>query len=266
MKRRGFIQSVSTTAVGLTLPGIAFGSSPENNEFTKAENVRKLFIFGGGRSKAMLSYIQKLTNKDDPKICLIPTATGDDDRSMVSWFEACEGLAIRPYVMRSFISSYTTSQSFEDTIMEMDAIMIGGGNTLNMLAIWKAQGIDLALRKAYEAGILMTGASAGSLCWFKDGTTDSRPKELSKIECLGWIQYSHCPHYDKESFRRPVYHQLIKSGELLPGYACDNDSGLLFENENLIKCVSTKKDSNSYFVELKNGVIDERELPKEIIH
>jgi len=89
--------------------------------------------------------------------------------------------------------------------MNADAIFVGGGNTLNMLAIWKAQGIDTALRKAYDSGILMTGGSAGSLCWFQNGTTDSRPIDLSKVEGMGWIKGSHCPHLTGRKFRRPLY-------------------------------------------------------------
>ncbi len=167
--------------------------------------------------------------------------------------------------MRTFISSYDTKESFEDTIMKMDAIFVGGGNTLNMIAIWKSQGIDIALRKAYDAGILMTGGSAGSLCWFQSGTTDSRPKQLSKVECLGWIKASHCPHYDAEEFRRPLYHELIGKGELAPGYACDNKSGIYFENETLVSVVSTSEKAKSYYVDLVDGKVVEKELKAELI-
>ena len=126
-------------------------------------------------------------------------------------------------------------------------------------------GIHLALRKAYDTGILMTGASAGSLCWFESGTTDSRPKQLTKVECLGWIKGSHCPHYNVEEFRRPVYHELIKKGELAPGYACDNQSGIYFENEKVVSCISSNEKSKSYCVDLVDGKIAEQELKSEII-
>ncbi len=149
--------------------------------------------------------------------------------------------------------------------MEMDAIFVGGGNTLNMLAIWKAQGIDISLRKAYDKGVLMTGGSAGSLCWFESGTTDSRPIELSKVDCMGWIKGSHCPHFDGEEFRRPLYHDLIKKGELPPGYACDNQAGIYFEDEKFIKSVALNDKSFSYYVDVAAGKATETKLPTEIL-
>lgn len=263
MKRRSFIQSVSTTAVSLGLPVVSMGETSLGDG--PADSTRKLFIFGGGSDKPILNHIIKLTRKENPKICFVPTATGDSPASIIGWYTLVEGLPMRPYVMRAFINSYTTKESFEETLMKMDAVFVGGGNTLNMMAIWKSQGIDLALRKAYDSGILMSGASAGSLCWFESGTTDSRPRELTKVECLGWIKASHCPHYNVEEFRRPTYHDLISKKELSPGYACDNQSGIYFENEKLVKCVSSNPKSKSYFVDLIDGKVVERELPTEII-
>ena len=113
----------------------------------------------------------------------------------------------------------------------MGAIVVGGGNTLNMLAIWRAQGIDTELKKAYHKGVVMAGGSAGSLCWFNAGTTDSRPKELSIVEGMSFINKSHCPHYNSETSRRPLYHTNILSGKLTDGYACDDRSAIHFINE-----------------------------------
>lgn len=256
---------MSTSALSLGLPAVTLGATGNIPIPSTPDNVRKLFIFGGGRDRAMFNYIIRLTKKENPKICMLPTATGDSPSSIISWYAGCEDMPLRPYVMRTFIDSYSTKENFEETIMRMDAIYVGGGNTLNMMAIWKSQGIDLALRKAYDAGILMTGASAGSLCWFESGTTDSRPKQLTKVECLGWMKGSHCPHYNVEEFRRPVYHELIKKGELAPGYACDNQSGIYFENEKMVTCISSNEKSKSYYVDLVDGKIVEKELPREIL-
>jgi peptidase E len=147
--------------------------------------------------------------------------------------------------------------------MNMDAIIVGGGNTLNMMAVWKAQGIDTVLRKAYDKGIVMAGGSAGSLCWFLGGTTDSRPRQLTIVECLGFIPTSHCPHYHSEPGRRPLYQQLILSGQLPAGYACDDHAGILFENEKPIRSVAADKDSHTYFVSVADGRIKEEQLPVE---
>ena len=260
MKRRTFIRSVSTTAASLGLPVAALSeSSPTPNAS------RKIFAWGGGTDKAIANYLLKLIGKENPKVCFVPAATGDSVVSITNWYALMEGLPMRPHVMKVYINSYSTKESFEEMLMKMDAVYVGGGNTLNMMAIWKAQGIDVALRKAYEAGVLMCGASAGSLCWFENGTTDSRPKELSVVQCLGWLKHSHCPHYNAEEQRRPLYHKLIQSKELSAGYACDNQSGIYFENETLVRCVTSSASSKSYFVELKDGKIVEQELKAELI-
>lgn len=260
MKRRDFIQSTTTLGAGLSLLGVK-----ELEATATSEVKRKVFIFGGGRDKVITRYLISLTQKENPKICFVPTATGDSLETITSWYSSCEDLPFRPYVLNTFIDSYTMQKSFEDTIMSMDAILVGGGNTLNMLSIWKSQGIDLALRKAYDAGIVMSGGSAGSLCWFQNGTTDSRPIKISKIECLGWIKGSHCPHYDTEPTRRPVYHDLIKRGELFPGYACDDKACLYFENEKVVAAVASSAKSKNYFVDLVDGKITERELDTKLI-
>ena len=254
----------TTAAMTVGLPLVTLGSTPVIND---AEDVkRKIFIYGGGGWKNFSKYLIGLTKKENPKVCFVPTATGDSIISISSWYSGCEDVPLRPYVMKTYISSYDTKRSFEDTIMSMDAILVGGGNTLNMIAIWKAQGIDVVLRKAYDSGILMAGGSAGSLCWFESGTTDSRPIKLSKVDCLGWLKGSHCPHYDAEASRRPLYHELIASGELPPGYACDNNAGIYFENEKVVKAVSVTAKNKSYYVDLVDGKINEKELPSEIVN
>ena len=164
-----------------------------------------------------------------------------------------------------FISSYEQKQSFEEVLLSMDAILVSGGNTLNMMAIWKAQGIDTVLRKAYNKGIVLSGGSAGSLCWFTGGSTDSRPKQLSLVECLGFLNYSHSPHYHAEAARRPLYHNSILSGSLKAGYACDDRAGLVFINGAMKKSVSLDANNNNYFVSLVDGKIKEDLLPAEII-
>lgn len=243
-----------------------FGSAQEvTKEDTKRAMDKIIFVAGGGLNKTYINYVAGLTNKTNPKICFVPTATGDSPNTILTWYANCEDLPIRPYVMRSFINSNTTLQSFEEIIMSMDAIIVGGGNTLNMMAIWKAQGIDTALRKAYEQGIVLAGGSAGSLCWFTGGSTDSRPKELTIVEGLGILNFSHSPHYLEESGRRPLYHQLILSGKLKAGYACDDRAGLLFVNGEVKKSVTQDENHHNYFVSAKDGKINEQLLPAEII-
>jgi dipeptidase E len=231
---------------------------------TKAPD-KIIFAAGSGLHKRFINYVASLTGKPDPKVCYIPTATGDHPNTIIDWYTKCEGLPIQPYILRTYIDSVTTQKSFEEILMDMDAIIVGGGNTLNMMAIWKAHGIDKLLKKAYNKGIIMAGGSAGSLCWFNAGSTDSRPKKLSIVEGLGILNFSHSPHYHKEAGRKPLYHQLIKSGELKSGYACDDLAGLLFTNGKFKRSVALDAENNNYFVSLKKGAVIEQLIPSDII-
>ncbi|HIF20972.1 MAG TPA: peptidase E, partial [Gemmatimonadetes bacterium] len=212
-----------------------------------------------------IRYMASLTGKQRPRICYLPTATADSESSIIRWYQNCAPLDVVPLVQESFISSYRMDESWEDVFLSMDAIVVSGGNTLNQQAIWRVQGIDEVLRQAWDEGIVLGGASAGSLCWFEEGTTDSRPQEVSKIEGLGFLKGSHSPHYDSEAVRRPTYHRLIRSGELKPGYACDNDAGILFADNEVARVVHTRAEASVYHVSLEGGEIVETELPAEVI-
>ncbi|WP_109298875.1 peptidase E [Aquimarina sp. AU474] len=227
---------------------------------------KKLFVYGGQVNKEFIKYTAKLTGKKRPKICFVPTATGDNERYMNFWYNLCSDLEVEPHVLKVWINSYRQKESFEEILTHMDAIIVGGGNTLNMLAIWKAQQIDLALKKAYDKGVVLAGGSAGSLCWFNGGTTDSRPKELSIVKGLGFLDYSHCPHYNSEESRRPLYHDNIMKGILKNGYACDDKSGILFVNGKVEKAASLDEKNNSYFVYKKDDKIIEEKIEAEIIN
>ncbi len=228
--------------------------------------IQTLFVYGGQVNQEFVKYTAKLTGKTKPRICFLPTATGDALWYINYWYELCHDIEVEPHVLKVWINSSTQDWEFEDYLLQMDAIIVGGGNTLNMLAIWKAQKIDKALKKAYERGIVLAGGSAGSLCWFDSGTTDSRPKELTIVDGLGFINYSHCPHYHSEKTRKPLYHKNILEKKLSNGYACDDRSGIVFINGKVSKSVSLDSDSFSYFVYEKNGVIIEDKLKSEIIN
>ena len=226
---------------------------------------RTIFVTGGSFGRPYIQFLASLTKKTNPKICFVPTASADNAQSIANWYANCEDLPVKPYVLRTFINSNPNQKSFEEIIMSMDAIIVGGGNTLNMIAIWKAQGIDTIFKKAYDKGIILSGGSAGSLAWFTGGSTDSRPKQLTLVECLGFLNYSHSPHYHAEPARRPLYHNSVLSGSLKPGYACDDRAGLLFVNGTMKRSVSLDSTNNNYFVSVVDGKIKEELLPAEII-
>lgn len=224
-----------------------------------------IFPYGGGQNKLFIKEIIKLTGKERPKICYLPTASGDSERSIIRWYELVNDLAVEPSVQRVWISSYNQKVSFEDVLLGVDAIIVGGGNTLNMIAIWRAQGIDKVLKKALEKGIVLAGGSAGSLCWFEKGTTDSRPIKLSVVEGLGFLPFSHSPHYHSEEYRRPLFHENIKNGIFGSGYGMDNYSGIIFKNGEPFKVVSLGEEYNSYYAYLKDGEIVEEKLKAVIL-
>lgn len=225
-----------------------------------------MVIYGSGRHTVpFLNYIAEATGKKKPNMCFIPTASGEDEQYIASFYDVCSQIDVTPHVLSVWINSYDQKESFEEIISRMDAIIVGGGNTLNMLAIWKAQGIDVALKKAYDNGVVMGGGSAGSLCWFNGGTTDSRPKELSIVGGMAFIDKSHCPHYNSETSRRPLYFENIQSGKLSDGYACDDRSAIHFIDGEVHTSVSLNDENHSYYVYLKDGEIVEELIPPTII-
>ena len=226
---------------------------------------RKILVAGGGFRTAFIRYMAELTGKPRPRICYLPTASADSPEAIVAFYQYCAPLNVVPFVQTSFIASTEQLQSWEEVFLSMDAIVASGGNTLNQQAIWKAQGIDVILREAWDRGIVLGGSSAGSLCWFEEGTTDSRPKALSIVQCLGFLTGSHCPHYDSEPGRRPLYQSLIGAGQMKPGYACDDDAGIYFEDNVVARLVSTRAEAKAYYVSRVGEAVVERILEPERI-
>jgi peptidase E len=270
MKRREFLVSSVLGSVGVGVSHRHAGAeSPEpadaQPEARTTPATRRILIAGGGFGEAFIRYLATLTGKKRPRLCYLPTAAGDRPDGIITWFRACAPLDVVPFVQESFIASPRQTQGWDEVLLSMDGIVASGGNTLNQQAIWKAQGIDVVLKQAWDRGIVLGGASAGSLCWFEEGTTDSRPKELSTVQCLGFLKGSHSPHYDREPARRPLYQKLIGSGEMKPGYACDNDAGIYFEDNEVKRVVSTRAEAKVYYVSLVEGKVVEKVLEPERI-
>jgi len=223
-----------------------------------------IFAFGGDINVIFVQYVVDLTNKPNPKVCFIPTASADNSEHINYWNIICKQLSIESYVLKVWVNSDKNAKSFEEILLGMDAIVVGGGNTLNMIAIWKAQGIDFILEKALNKGIILAGGSAGSICWFQNGISDSRPVNLSIVDGLSFLPYSHCPHYS-DTMRKEMYHQQIESRKMMSGYAMDDFSGILFKNGKIVKAVSLNDVNNSYFASVKNGKIYSEKLNSRIL-
>ncbi|GAB1487991.1 Type 1 glutamine amidotransferase-like domain-containing protein [Opitutaceae bacterium] len=265
MKRRDFLASslVGLAAATVTSKPLLAqaGGAPAAGYNAK----RKILIAGGGFNTPFLRYMAELTGKERPKICFLPTASADSAANTLTFFRNCAPLNVEPSMQESFIASTRQSRGWDEVFLSVDAIVVSGGNTLNQQAIWKAQGIDVVLREAWDRGIVLGGASAGSLCWFEEGTTDSRPKELSVVQCLGFLKGSHAPHYDAEPGRRPQYEKLISSGQMKPGYACDNNAGIYFQDNEVRRVVSARAGAKCYHVSLVGGKLVEKVLEPETI-
>ena len=260
MRRRDFLFSTLAAAV-------AAGSTVLKGLTTSARRTatRKILIAGGAYGTPFIRYMAELTGKTRPKLLYLPTASADSATGTLTWYRNCAPLNVEPSDQASFIASGRQDKSWEEVLLSVDGIVCSGGNTLNQQAIWKAQGIDVILRQAWDKGIVLGGASAGSLCWFEEGTTDSRPKELTIVQGLGFLKGSHSPHYDGEKDRRPLYHQLIASGRMKPGYACDNDAGLYFEDNTVKRVVSARDGAKCYRVSVEGGKVVEQVLETERI-
>ena len=265
MKRREFVVSSALGSLGIFASRRSAADAFIEAAARRPAATRKIFIMGGVYGTPAIRYMAQLTGKARPKLLYLPTASADSQAGIINWYKACATLEVTPLVQESSIASSREDRSWEDVLLSVDGIVASGGNTLNQQAIWKAQGIDEILRRAWDQGIVLGGASAGSLCWFNEGTTDSRPKALSIVKGLGFIPTSHCPHYDAEKDRRPLYMKLIASGEMEPGYACYNNAGIYFEGTEVKRVVRTQPDAKAFFVDRVNGQAVERELPGEMI-
>jgi dipeptidase E len=266
MQRRDFLASSLVGLAAAAVDAQPVLAQPTDTPSPTVNNpLRKILIAGGGFNTPFIRYMAELTGKARPKICYLPTASADSATGTLAFFRNCAPLDVEPSMQESFIASTRQSRSWEEVFLSVDAIVVSGGNTLNQQAIWKAQGIDVVLREAWDRGIVLGGASAGSLCWFEEGTTDSRPKELSIVQCLGFLQGSHAPHYDAEPGRRPQYERLIGSGQMKPGYACDNDAGLYFQDNAVRRVVASRAGARCYHVRLVDGKLVEQVLEPELI-
>ncbi len=188
-------------------------------------------------------YLIGLTGKHHPEVCFIPTASGENRDYTIGFFSVFSALGCTVRHLTFFNPPVADLRSY---LLECDLIFVGGGNTKSMLALWREWGVDEALREAWRRGITLAGVSAGAICWFEQGITDSIPGPLTPLNCLGFLKGSACPHYDGEPERRPTFHRMLAAGEIAPGYAADNHAALVFEGETLARIVATTPTARAY--------------------
>lgn len=198
-------------------------------------------------------YVLAQTGKRRPAVCFLPTASGDADGYVVKFYSAFGKLPCRP----THLSLFRPPADLAAFILSQDAIYVGGGNTRSMLALWREWRLDRILRKAWRQGVVLAGISAGSICWFEQGLTDSVPGKLTALPCLGLLGGSNCPHYDGEARRRPAYQRMIKSGRMEAGLAADDGVALHFTGKRLAHVVSSRPRAAAYRVKKTAGGVAE---------
>jgi len=224
---------------------------------------KHIIAFGGDgfvadpQNKLSAHFILGLTGKAHPQVCFLPTATGDAATYTESFHERYSDDICESSHLNLFFREVKDLRGF---LLAEDVIYVGGGNTANMLAVWRVHGVDKILREAYEKGIVLCGTSAGSLCWFECGVTDSFGLDLAPLfDGLGFISGSNCPHYDSEALRQPQYHKFIMEG-LPGGYAADDGAALHFVNGSLLEAISSKPNARAFRVEKSGNEVTETKL------
>jgi peptidase E len=194
-----------------------------------------------------VKYAMDLTGQARPKLCVLNTAVGDDPNANLRFYDRLAGTPAQVRHLALFPMPNVADP--EDLLMSQDVIFVGGGSVANMVAVWRVHGIDEILRKAWHAGIVLAGSSAGGICWFEGGTTDSFGVRLRPFtDGLGMLAGSFCPHYNSESERRPLYRRLVADGTLPDGIACDDGACAHYVDETLAELVSDRPGAGAYRV------------------
>lgn len=231
-------------------------------------------VVATGAGKAMMlrgndpthDFILGLTGKRRPRVLFVGTATGDDASYIVSFYATYDSDRCAPHHLPLF---HRTVDDLASYVRGFDVIHVGGGNTANMLDVWKRQGLDTILREMWQdpsSNVVFTGGSAGGICWFEGGTTDSYGPTLQVLpEGLGLVPGSFCPHYDAEDQRQPLFHAALLSGELGTGYAVGNLQSVHFENGVFQAAISPVEGGLALRVEAIDGRIVETPLPLTVL-
>ena len=198
----------------------------------------------------LLQYMLDLTGQERARICFLGTAGGEQASGHALFYSTFARVS-EPTHLDLFDRRIDDIEGF---LLEQDVVFVAGGNTANMLAIWRVHGVDRALKAAWESGVVLAGWSAGANCWFEASLTDSFGPNLDPLkDGTRFLPGSFCPHYDSESLRRPRYEELVGTGALPDGYAADDSVGILFEGREVADVVASLPGQHAYRVERRKG-------------
>jgi dipeptidase E len=229
----------------------------------------QIVAFGGGGfsmepgNRLLDDYVLGLTGVERPRVCFVPTASGDADHYIVRFYRAFPASRCEPSHVSLFRRDKGSGIDCDPAahLLAQDLIYVGGGSVVSLLGVWRAHGLDEVLRACWQQGTVLCGLSAGSLCWFQEAVTafHGRPR---RIACLGFLAWSNCVHYDGEPGRREEYLSAVVDG-MTPGYAADDGAALHFVGSELARVVSSRPGAGGYRVEAVDGRA--RETPLETL-
>lgn len=212
--------------------------------------MKQIFVMGGGgftrdTDLKLEKYLIAISGTTNPKIAFLPQASNESRDYILKFYQSFLSLGARP----SWVSLFgRVDPGWKDLLLQQDIIYVGGGNTRSMLALWREWGVDEVLHDAYQRGIVLAGLSAGMICWFEEGITDS-VWPLGIVKGLGLIAGSGCPHFDTESERQEFYMKSVVAGIVQPGYALYDDTGVHFIDGTFHKAVKTKTGKKVKFID-----------------
>lgn len=202
---------------------------------------KQIIALGGGgfseeTSPLLDLYVLAQSQNAKPKFCFLPTASGDADSYLLKFYQKYAQFDCIPSHLSLFRPHTADIDGF---LLDQDIIFVGGGNTKSMIALWREWGVDHILKTAWEKGTILSGISAGSICWFEQGATDSIPGRISALSCLGFLEGAACPHYDGEPERSKMVPEMVAQGGMKPCLAIDNSCAVHFVGEKIFTCVSS---------------------------
>lgn len=230
----------------------------------------QIVAMGGGgfsmepENSLLDDFVLGLARRQPPRVCFLPTASGDSPAYIAKFYRAFSGRSV-PTDLTLFGSPDlprcpTDAARLPEFVAGQDIFYVGGGNTANLLALWRAHGLDTLLRDAWLAGAILCGISAGMICWFQNSITDSFGRLDTLDDGLGFLAGSACPHYSDEPLRRTTYHGLISRG-FMAGHAADDGAALHSVGTRLAECVSSRREAGVYRLEKHGDAVAEVRLP-----
>jgi peptidase E len=209
-------------------------------------------------------YVLSLAASARPKVCFLPTASGDADHYIVRFYRTFCASDCESSHVSLFRRDAGVSTGIERHLMTRDVIYVGGGSVLSLLGAWRAHGLDVILRRAWEAGVVLCGGSAGSLCWFASGVTAFHG-EPQPYEGLGLLPWSNCVHYDAEPERDGAYRRLLLERTVGPGFAAEDGTALHFTGARLARVVSSRPRARAYRMRAAGGRVERRALATDYL-